>query len=151
MHSTKVLGFSVVRTIVVVLIVLGVLGALGTAGFFVLKNQKVGEAKTFSDSLVKSISDGDAADAFSTFDSSLKTDESTAYYSWLFWSSGIKNSNTTIETPALSAEYKDLSVGNLFSIGSVIEVTYSTSGSSKVLLTVVQKDDGWKVLDYAAI
>lgn len=151
MYSIKVAGFSVTRAIVTVVIILAVLAAICTGVFLFLKDQKITGAQVFSNSVIKEISDSNTAASFANFDTSLKTDESAAYYSWLFWSSNFADEKITIDLPAVSSDYTNPSPDHLFGNGSVITVTYNTSSSSKLALTVIQQSDGWKILNYASV
>jgi len=151
MYSTRDAGFSATRIIISVVIILGIIASVLVVTFFLLKEQKIVSAKTFTDSIVSNISDNDTKTAFDKFDSSLSTNTSTAYYSWLFWSSSFVNNKVTINKTTPSSDYTNPSLDHLLGNGSVITVMYSTSASSKVSLTAIQQADGWKVVNYASI
>lgn len=151
MYSTRVAGFSAARIIVIIVIILGIITAILTGAFFLLKEQKTTSAKAFTNTVISSISKGDSAETFENLDSSLKNDESAAYYNWLFWTSSFTEGGVTISDTIVSSEYTNASPGHLVGNGSVITITYSTSVSSKVSLTAIQQDDGWKIMDYASV
>jgi hypothetical protein len=151
MYSTKAAGFSITKIIVITLIILAVIAAACTATYFVLKEQRTASAQLFTDVFVKDISDNNTTKTFSELNSSLKTDESTAYYSWLFWSSSFSQNKVEIHTPAVNTEYSNASIDHLFSNGSEVKISYTTSASSKLVLTVIQQADGWKILNYESI
>ena len=151
MYSTRVAGFSATRIIISIVVILGIIAAILIATFFLLKEQKTTSAKTFTDTVVSSIAEGDTATAFDNFDSSLKTDESTAYYSWLFWSSNFTENKVAINTTEASSEHTNPSFGHLFGNGSVVTIMYTNSESSKVSLTAIQQDGGWKIVNYASV
>lgn len=151
MYSTRDAGFSAKRIIISIVIILGIIITILTVAFFFLKEQKITSAQSFTNNIAQGISDGDVATTFDEFDQSLKPDASTAYYSWLFWSSSFTENKITINGTATSSEYSNPTPDHLIGNGSIVTVTYSTSESSKVSLTAIQQADGWKILNYASI
>lgn len=145
-------GFSLTKFLLIFLVIIVLITGALFGIYFFNKQSQINEATSTVSDLVSQIQAENTDETFKLFSDKLKgSDSSSAYYTWLFWSSGFKESSITIQQPATSIEYTNSSILATSANNATVTFKFTTDKNSVIYIQLIHSDGSWKIGDYGTV